>query len=122
MGLFIKEEFTSHSGLKLNFKIECDYLLDTDWATLAYIVSQQIGFGSVEGIPNGGIKFAEQLKKYAIFGHPNKLVADDVATTGKSFKDYKVSNPHNNLIGVVAFDRSAGKLPYWVYPVFTLNM
>ena len=89
--LFKWEEFTSHAGKQLKFKIECDAITPSEWDCLARMVVeyQDRPFSHAEGIPRGGIPFANALNKYASGNkddHP--LICDDVWTTGKSFKDY----------------------------------
>ena len=53
MNLFVKENFISHSGNKLDFKIECDALTDEDIECIAYIISKKYTFSNVFGIPRG---------------------------------------------------------------------
>ena len=88
MNLFQKINFTSHAGLPLNWKIECDALTEDDWKGLARMIMdyETRSFGSVEGIPRGGIPLANALSEYATEGPP--MIVDDVYTTGKSFTDY----------------------------------
>ena len=63
MNLFIKEDFSSHAGLPLTWKVECDALTEKDYEALAKIVSEKITFCDVKGIPRGGIPFEKALKK-----------------------------------------------------------
>ena len=48
MNLFIKEDFISHAGLPLTWKVECDALTDEDYEALAKIVSEKIKFKNVK--------------------------------------------------------------------------
>ena len=86
--LFQSGDFISHAGLPLKWKIECDAISKSGWDALACMIMQynKRSFGSVEGIPRGGIPLANALKKYATEGPP--MIVDDVYTTGKSFDDY----------------------------------
>ena len=88
MNLFQKIDFTSHAGLPLTWKIECDALTKDDWKGLARMIMdiETRSFGSVEGIPRGGLPLARALRPYATEGPP--MIVDDVYTTGKSFDDY----------------------------------
>ena len=65
MNLFIKEDFISHAGLPLTWKVECDALTENDYEALAKIVSEKIEFSDVKGIPRGGIPFENALKQYS---------------------------------------------------------
>jgi hypothetical protein len=112
--MFVRKEFISHSGIQLQWKIEADALTDEDLATLSWVVTQQLCFGSVVGIPMGGLRFAEALKPYAAKG--SRLLVDDVLTTGNSMKTaYREGD-----IGLVIFAR--GPCPAWVKPIFTLSL
>ena len=42
MNLFIREDFISHAGLPLTWKVECDALGEGDYEALAKIVSEKI--------------------------------------------------------------------------------
>ncbi len=86
--LFKWGEFKSHAGLSLKWKIECDALTKEDWDCLAGMIMEYEtrSFGSVEGIPRGGVPLANALKKYITKGPP--MIVDDIYTTGKSFDDY----------------------------------
>lgn len=98
----------------MTWKIECDALTDKDWACLAHLAASVLpAFGSVEGIPTGGIRFANALTRYASTG-PH-LIADDVNSTGGSLETARGDRP---AIGVVAFSR--GLCPIWVMPLFSL--
>ena len=93
--LFKWESFRSHAGLDLPFKIECDAFSSKDWDCLARMVVEYSDrpFYKAEGIPRGGIPFADALNKYASGNKDDMpLICDDVWTTGKSFKDYMSLN------------------------------
>ena len=51
MNLFIREDFISHAGLPLTWKVECDALSEGDYEALAKIVRRKIKFKDVVGIP-----------------------------------------------------------------------
>lgn len=113
--MFRASEFISHSGKPLQFKIECDDLTNEDYDVLAQIINRHFVFGSVFGIPNGGVKLQQALLPYCTKGP--RLVVDDVLTTGNSMKQHRLSHTD---IGVVIFAR--GPCPLWVHPIFTLNI
>lgn len=114
MSLFRNGNYKLHSGAASSWKIDCDHLTDEDWKTLAIIASEILRpFGSVVGVPSGGLKFAEALKKFITVGP--LLVVDDVLTTGASMQDYRSEGSS----GVVVFARS--KCPWWVTPIFQMR-
>lgn len=120
--LFVNEPFTSHSGLLLPFKIECDALTDRDLDTLARIYAEKQQYGEVHGVPTGGYRFAEALRRYQHRTSSFILLADDVLTTGVSItklRDEWFERYHWKIIGVVIFAR--GPCPDWVIPMFQLN-
>ena len=91
MNLFVKEDFISHAGNPLTWKIECDALSDDDWACIAHMIVEREmrPFSKVIGIPRGGKKLEEALQPYAgPSGIYPVLVVDDVWTTGTSFAEF----------------------------------
>ena len=113
--LFKLGRFTSHSGLPLDWKVEADALGAGDWEALALMASRILPpFGQVEGVPTGGLPFAESLRRHATEGP--LLIADDVCTSGRSME---VARAGREAIGVVAFAR--GPVPPWVRAVCTVN-
>lgn len=123
MGLFLGEYIFLHSGDVTDFKIECDALDDEDWRSLAKIISRRIRFSEVQGIPRGGERLAEALWPYASKdpGDP-VLIADDVLTTGASFRGYRglVKAKNKDVRGVCVFCRQPANKPAWVEAVFTM--
>jgi len=124
MSLFKKGRIKLHSGKISDFKIECDALTDEDLDTLAYLVSKKVKFGIVSGIPRGGLRFANILRKYR---NPTGfvLIVDDVLTTGNSMNEERERmakllglSPKKGFKGVVIFAR--GKCPDWVTPIFQM--
>lgn len=118
MTLFKDGYFTAHSGVTLPWKIECDTLTDEDWAWAAQVAANNIGpFLKVEGVPRGGLKFAEALRKHAVDyqGATPLVIVDDVLTTGDSMNRHRGSLP---AIGVVLFAR--GICPDWITPIWTM--
>lgn len=135
--LFQLGKFKLNSGAASGWKLECDALADADWDGLAYMVWQVVGrFGTVEGVPRGGLKLAERLEQYKcrdpkepgaiIVGSVQTLphlIVDDVLTTGgsmvRAIADYtKKAGPYPLVTGAVVFAR--GKCPFWVTPLFQL--
>jgi hypothetical protein len=113
--LFQLGEFTLHSGEKTFFKLDCDHLSDDDLECVAYMAWCLLpSFGAVEGVPRGGLRLAEKLKKW-IRGGP-LLVVDDVTTTGASLENHRAGR---DAIGFVIFSR--GFCPSWVTPLFTMR-
>lgn len=128
MNLFTDGEFTSHSGLTLPFKIDCDALTDADLDTLAKLVGTRpwMHFSEVHGVPSGGLRFAKALKKYALTT-PNPLakrilLVDDVLSTGAAITELRnewEEFSHHRIRGLVIFAR--GPCPGWVTPLFTMD-
>ena len=124
MNLFVKEDFISHAGNPLSWKIEGDALTDDDWACIAHMIVEQETrpFSKVVGIPNGGKKLEQARQPYinedmyrnsiGVWTSHRLLIVDDVWTTGTSFKEFKeielVKQDINMLgwIGWVAFARN----------------
>jgi len=103
MNLFIKEDFISHAGLPLTWKVECDALTKNDYEALAKIVSEKIEFRDVKGIPRGGIPFENALKQYSSHKDSDPLlICDDVYTTGTSMREVY----EDGAIGIVVFARN----------------
>lgn len=66
MNLFRTGDFTLHGGQKSLWKIDCDALACNDWRTIALMISEILPpFGTVEGIPRGGISPSMHLRDYA---------------------------------------------------------
>lgn len=110
--LFNIQPFVSHSGLKLDWKIDCDALGAEDLMALAKLISRRFKFGSVLGIPTGGVGLAFALKPYITVGP--RLIVDDVLTTGASMEE---AHTLPDDIGVVIFAR--GPHSDWITPIFT---
>lgn len=125
MSLFTAGDFTLHSGEKSDFLIDCDALTSEDLAALASAVRKRCPWfwGRTVGIPRGGMRFAEALRKYDFNRgqHPGVLLVDDVFTTGSSMKEHmhKLLDegvPVDKIRGVVIFARA--ETPEWVWPIF----
>jgi len=115
--LFALKSFTSHSGLALDWKIDCDALTPGDLRCLSFIIVEHFKVvGRVVGVPQGGIPLANALWKYGSEGGKT-LIVDDVLTTGMSME--KMRERHPGALGVVIFAR--GPCPDWVWPVFQLS-
>lgn len=113
--LFIDGEFVSHSGLTLPFKIDCDALSDSSIETLASEIARRVKFQYVRGVPRGGMRLANALKKHETTGPV--LIVDDVLTTGESMEEARRQHTgHNDIIGFVIFAR--GICPTWITPLF----
>lgn len=108
-------DFILHSGQRSNWKIECDNLPDGDWECFASLIAERVQFGSVEGIPRGGLKLAQCLEKYKTTG-PH-LVVDDVWTDGTTKKER--GHPLPNVQYWVVFSR--GPLEPWCRALFPME-
>lgn len=116
MNLFEKTKFTLPSGLVTDFKVECDVLSEEDWAALACLAAKILPpFYQLEGVPRGGIAFADALKPYRS-SEGVLLIADDVWVSGLSMERHRAGRP---AIGIVAFAR--GPVLPWVTSLFQLN-
>src|SRR5256885_11517306 len=90
MTLFELGPFTLPSGRITHFKIECDVLTPGDWAALARLAVETLPpFGYVEGVPQGGLAFAEALHAYTTPDNQRLLIADDVWVTGLSMERHR---------------------------------
>jgi hypothetical protein len=122
VSLFVPGEFTSHSGLALPFKIDCDALSNADLDCLAQVYARRQQFSDVYGVPSGGTRFAEALRRYTTPNGSFILLADDVLTTGAAITELRAEWPesmHWTILGVVLFAR--GPCPDWVTPIFQLG-
>lgn len=122
-------DFVSRAGIKLPFKVDCDYLSDSTIEAIAQIVASRYTFNTVAPIFSGGNRLARALVKYEtsdrIKAGYTYLIVDDVTTTGSSFiekRDYILSttcSSNPNILGFTIFSR--GSLPYWVTTLFQVN-
>ncbi len=116
--------FTSHSGLSLDFKLQCEALMPEDWAALAAIVARRIPFGKVVGIPRGGLALAEALGQHINRKSQNVLIVDDVLTTGKSMEEERAKHVNTMFCvkGFVLFARCRRRdVPAWITPFLCLD-
>ncbi len=114
MSLFNYGEYVLHSGSKTDFFIDCDALTDEDWDALAQMTITRFGpFSEVEGVPEGGLKFADACKRY-LTKEGGLLIVDDVLTTGASIHEQRGDREAQ---GVVVFTRTMRK-PDWVTSLF----
>jgi|TARA_B110000902_G_scaffold810_1_gene949 hypothetical protein len=92
--LFEVGDFTSHAGLPLAWKIECDAIRPEWWDGLARMIMdyQTEPFSKVVGIPRGGMALAYAMEKYVTPGDHPWMVVDDVYTTGTSFREFCTDN------------------------------
>lgn len=120
--LFQQGEFTSHAGVALDWKVECDALTDEDIECIASYVASKHDFSRVVGVPTGGDRLAEALKKYRNVSSKNLLIVDDVLTTGKSVEESRAYHAYQHTIGFVIFDRSGGKRPDWIDCMWELKV
>lgn len=120
MNLFMLGDFTLNSGAQSCWKLECDALTDEDIKCLAWMIREMVGpFSSVEGVPRGGLRFAEALQKYTTMGVKDNghLIVDDVLTTGGSMERLKSMRKNapgdfRDIKGAVVFAR--GPCPSWI--------
>jgi orotate phosphoribosyltransferase len=121
MTLFVHGDFTSHSGRRLPFKIDCDALTDADLDALARRFSSRRSYSKAVGIPTGGDRFAAILQRYAWDrDHHPLLIVDDVLTTGASMETARRDRGNEPVIGIVIFAR--GPCKNWITPLFVENL
>ena len=83
--LFERGLFTLASGQQSDFKVECDALTTESWLTIAEQIAKRAKpFGTVLGVPRGGVPLAVALMLHVTHGAPGRLLVDDVWTTGGS--------------------------------------
>lgn len=115
-GLFQLGIFTLHSGEKASFKIDCDALTESDMECIAWMLNLKLPpFGTVEGIPRGGMRLAVAMEKYITPSSKRILLVDDVYTTGMSME---VARGLRHVTGAVIFARN--KPSYWIVPLFSM--
>jgi hypothetical protein len=95
MNLFIKEDFISHAGLPLTWKVECDALDENDYEA-----------------------FEKALKPYCSNNDTDPLlICDDVYTTGTSMREVY----EDGALGIVVFARNEIQ-DDWVKAIWQLSI
>lgn len=127
MNLFQLGDFTLNSGAPSKWKLECDALTGEDVSALAEMIRQMVGpFGSVEGVPRGGLRLATALQPFTGLDGPH-LIVDDVLTTGNSVETLRNERiegrgyenvGQRKIIGAVVFAR--GQCPGWIKALFQM--
>lgn len=127
MSLFQTGDWQLHSGRFADWIIDCNFLTDEDLDTLAQLYATWGSYQAVAAIPSGGNRFALALSRYRTpralaQSRPIVLIADDVCTTGGSFRAtrLKIHEEYPNVMvrGVAIFAR--GVPPNWVTAIFKL--
>ena len=116
--LFVKKDWTMHSGGLAHYKIESDALTDEDIDCLAFIISRKGKFRAVHGVPGGGDRLAKALEKY-LQDVGARLIVDDVLTTGASMEEAMAQTGWYDAVGIVIFAR--GQCPDWIRPMFQMS-
>lgn len=118
--LFEKRQFTSHSGILMEYKVECDALTNKSNEALAYMIQERFKFRHAIGIPSGGIIIADACNVYATNNENDPiLIVDDVLSTGNSMEEQRKKTNENNVIGVVLFARDTSAVADWIYPLWS---
>lgn len=125
MGLFQRGLFTANSGKTLSWKIECDFLTESDLRCLAMeLVVKRFKFKQVVSIPTGGDRLAKILQEFIDPESGVTLIVDDVLTTGNSMnKMYAKLTQEESMAavyGIVIFNRTR-YTPIWIRPLLTLG-
>jgi len=123
--LFQRADFTSHSGVALSWKIDCDALTDDDIEALAHMAGDRIGqYHRVIGVPRGGLRLAAAMERLPNLNPADNrvLIVDDVLTTGRSMNEARMALGEEGMwwraVGLVIFAR--GPCPVWVRPLFQM--
>lgn len=103
-------QFSLAGGSQTVFKVECDNMTDDDWRTYAFLVRDAMAYcgwrvNEIEGVPTGGLVFAEYLRAICKIGDPDgmTLIVDDVLTTGGSINKQRAGR--SNCLGIVIWRR-----------------
>ena len=126
--LFQLGDFTSHAGLSLKWKLECDAITDDEWRCLAKMIMdyQKHPFSEAFGIHRGGLKLAEALNEYASGNHDHfPIICDDVFTTGTSMVEFVAEKYPTFTLAMgyrwVVFARKSSNVhPYFTRALFTM--
>jgi orotate phosphoribosyltransferase len=118
VNLFQLGDFTLHSGNRTPVKFDCDALTDDDLVTVAFMIArlQPLPFGTVEGVPTGGLRLAKALEEYCTPG-AGLLIVDDVLSTGDSMEQFRAGR---EALGAVIFSRT-DLIPLWITPLFKVS-
>ncbi len=117
MSLFRLAPIVLHSGKQSDWKIDCDALDEEDLCCIATLLARQLpAFGSVEGVPRGGLRLADAMKAFQTTGP--LLIVDDVLTTGKSMGEHRAGR--DDVIGAVIFSRMS-MMPVWITSLFRVT-
>jgi hypothetical protein len=122
--LFQSIDFKSHSGLDLNWRIECDALSDDEWFTISKMIMELTPpFQQAVGIPEGGVKLGKLLNEHATGNEKDPIcIVDDVLTTGESMEYFLEQYSRNRrpfmAIGWVVFARV--RTPDWITALFQM--
>ena len=120
--LFVEEDFKSHAGLDLHWKIEMDALDEAEWKCIARMIMeyQTEPFQAAIGIPRGGLKLSGYLNEYSTQSPKDPyLIIDDVLTTGGSMEEFKEEHFKNKkVVGWVVFSRK--KPATWIKTLFQM--
>jgi hypothetical protein len=76
-------------------------------------------FGSVVGVPRGGLPLAEVLQPYRARSGP-LLIVDDVCSTGSSMEEVRKQYEQHACFGAVVFARGS-VVPDWITPLFRMT-
>lgn len=119
-GVLQQADFTLASGRRSSFKVECDELTPDELAITCAILAKALPpFGSVVGVPTGGVRAADALVPHCTIGHQAVLVVDDVWTTGGSMRRFMAENGIPTHRGAVLYAR--GPVPSWVTALWTIH-
>lgn len=131
MSLLEQGDFTLHSGDKSWWKINCDAFKGQEAILARMIWEKLFPMDHYEQVIHPESRsesivhsLAKELRKDCWKTSVNILLIDDVLTTGKSMEELKATiNQEQYFVhGVVIFDRSSGKCPDWIKPLFTVNL
>ncbi len=118
MPLFSSGAYVLHSGERSKWKICCEALTDGDLQTLGSLLRDRLPpFSSVEGVPTGGLRFAEVMRQWQTGRSEDPLlICDDVYSTGDSLEAHRAGRW---AIGAALFARRKVTQP-WIMPLFSL--